>query len=42
MTSLGVLYDSTGNDVNTTVQTVAKMVKEDWVRPSVSVYALAS
>ena len=31
MTSLGVLYDFTGNDVNTTVQTVAKMVKEDWV-----------
>lgn len=31
MTSLGVLYDFTGNDVNTTVQTVAKMVKEEWV-----------
>ncbi|TFY58874.1 hypothetical protein EVJ58_g6139 [Rhodofomes roseus] len=30
VTSLGVLYDFTGNDVNTTVQTVAKMVKEDW------------
>ncbi|KZT69652.1 hypothetical protein DAEQUDRAFT_756803 [Daedalea quercina L-15889] len=30
VTSLGILYDFTGNDVNTTVQTVAKMVKEDW------------
>ena len=32
ITSLGVLYDFTGNDVNTTVQTVAEMVKEEWVR----------
>ena len=37
MTSLGVLYDFTGNDVNTTVQTVAKMVKEEWVSLSTSV-----
>lgn len=42
MTSLGVLYDFTGNDVNTTVQTVAKMVKEHWVRPSVYMYTLVS
>jgi hypothetical protein len=26
-----VLYDFTGNDVNTTVQKVADMVKEQWV-----------
>ena len=31
ITSLGVLYDFTGNDVNTTVQSVANMVKEQWV-----------
>ncbi|OCH90565.1 hypothetical protein OBBRIDRAFT_834882 [Obba rivulosa] len=30
VTSLGILYDFTGNDVNTTVQTVADMVKEEW------------
>ncbi|KAF8557876.1 hypothetical protein OG21DRAFT_1406257 [Imleria badia] len=30
VTSLGVLYDFTGNDVNTTVQSVANMVKEQW------------
>ncbi|KAJ7272004.1 Metallo-dependent phosphatase-like protein [Mycena haematopus] len=30
VTSLGVLYDFTGNDFNTTVQPVAAMVKEDW------------
>lgn len=32
ITSLGVLYDFTGNSENTTVQTVAEMVKEHWVR----------
>lgn len=32
ITSLGVLFNFTGNDVNTTVQTVANMVKEQWVR----------
>ena len=31
VTSLGVLYDFTGNDKNTTVQKVADMVKEEWV-----------
>ncbi|KAF9229933.1 hypothetical protein BU15DRAFT_69627, partial [Melanogaster broomeanus] len=31
VTSLGVLYNFYGNDVNTTVQTVANMVKEEWV-----------
>ena len=31
MTSLGVLYDFTGNSANTTVQFVADMVKEQWV-----------
>lgn len=31
ITSLGVLFDFTGNDVNTTVQVVADMVKEQWV-----------
>ena len=30
VTSLGVLYDFTGNDKNTTVQKVANMVKEKW------------
>ncbi|EMD32950.1 hypothetical protein CERSUDRAFT_118376 [Gelatoporia subvermispora B] len=30
VTSVGVLYDFTGNDVNTTVQPVAEMVKEEW------------
>ena len=30
MTSLGVLYNFTGNDKNTTVQPVADMVKEQW------------
>ena len=31
VTSLGVLFDFTGNDVNTTVQKVEDMVKETWV-----------
>ncbi|EPQ55276.1 hypothetical protein GLOTRDRAFT_76623, partial [Gloeophyllum trabeum ATCC 11539] len=30
VTALGVLYDFTGNDVNTTVQKVEDMVKEAW------------
>ncbi|KAJ7593234.1 Metallo-dependent phosphatase-like protein [Mycena floridula] len=30
VTSLGVLFDFTGNDVNTTVQPVEAMVKETW------------
>ncbi|KIK61123.1 hypothetical protein GYMLUDRAFT_43221 [Collybiopsis luxurians FD-317 M1] len=30
ITSLGVLFDFTGNDVNTTVQKVEDMVKEQW------------
>ncbi|KAI0776233.1 Metallo-dependent phosphatase-like protein [Trametes elegans] len=30
VTSLGVLYNFTGNDANTTVQKVADMVKENW------------
>ena len=32
VTSLGVLYDFTGNSANTTVQKVEDMVKEQWVR----------
>ena len=32
VTSLGVLFDFTGNDDNTTVQKVEDMVKEHWVR----------
>ena len=32
VTSLGVLFDFTGNDVNTTVQKVEDMVNEQWVR----------
>jgi hypothetical protein len=32
VTSLGVLYDFTGNVANTTVQKVEDMVKEAWVR----------
>ena len=32
VTSLGVLFNFTGNDKNTTVQPVANMVKEAWVR----------
>jgi hypothetical protein len=31
VTSLGVLFDFTGNDHNTTVQKVENMVKEAWV-----------
>ena len=31
VTSLGVLYDFTDNDKNTTVQKVEDMVKEQWV-----------
>jgi len=31
VTALGVLYDFTGNDKNTTVQPPADMVKEPWV-----------
>ncbi|KAF5365960.1 hypothetical protein D9758_006656 [Tetrapyrgos nigripes] len=30
VTALGVLFDFTGNDVNTTVQKVEDMVKEEW------------
>ena len=30
VTSLGVLFDFTGNDDNTTVQKVEDMVKENW------------
>ncbi|CCM03935.1 uncharacterized protein FIBRA_06087 [Fibroporia radiculosa] len=36
ITSLGVLYDFTGNDVNTTVQTVADMVKEEWFAEAIA------
>lgn len=32
VTSFGVLFDFTGNAQNTTVQKVADMVKEKWVR----------
>ncbi|KAG6382133.1 Metallo-dependent phosphatase-like protein [Boletus reticuloceps] len=37
VTSLGVLYDFTGNSVNTTVQFVADMVKEQWVSGSICI-----
>ncbi|KAG2366668.1 Metallo-dependent phosphatase-like protein [Suillus spraguei] len=36
ITSLGVLYDFTGNDVNTTVQTVADMVEEQWFAEAIA------
>ncbi|KAH7909661.1 Metallo-dependent phosphatase-like protein [Hygrophoropsis aurantiaca] len=36
ITSLGVLYDFTGNDVNTTVQMVADMVKEQWFTEAIA------
>ncbi|KAJ4471596.1 Metallo-dependent phosphatase-like protein [Lentinula aciculospora] len=36
ITSLGVLFDFTGNDVNTTVQTVADMVKEQWFTEAIA------
>ncbi|KAJ3896383.1 Metallo-dependent phosphatase-like protein [Lentinula edodes] len=36
ITSLGVLYDFTGNDVNTTVQSVADMVKEQWFAEAIA------
>ncbi len=39
VTSLGVIFDFTGNDVNTTVQKVEDMVKEHWVR-AVSQYSM--
>ena len=32
VTALGVLFDFTGNDKNTTVQKVENMVNETWVR----------
>ncbi|KAI0359543.1 hypothetical protein OH77DRAFT_1035258 [Trametes cingulata] len=35
VTSLGVLYDFTGNDVNTTVQKVQDMVKESWFKEAI-------
>ena len=35
VTSLGVIFDFTGNSANTTVQTVANMVKEQWVSASI-------
>ncbi|KAJ3737648.1 Metallo-dependent phosphatase-like protein [Lentinula guzmanii] len=36
ITSLGVLFDFTGNDVNTTVQPVADMVKEQWFAEAIA------
>ncbi|KAE9403326.1 hypothetical protein BT96DRAFT_964523 [Gymnopus androsaceus JB14] len=36
ITSLGVLYDFTGNDVNTTVQSVANMVQEQWFADAIA------
>ena len=35
VTALGVLYDFTGNDVNTTVQKVEDMVKESWFHEAI-------
>jgi len=43
VTSLGVLFDFTGNADNTTVQKVEDMVKEQWVGiipPSAAVYLI--
>ncbi|KAI9573256.1 Metallo-dependent phosphatase-like protein [Boletus coccyginus] len=37
VTSLGVLFDFTGNSANTTVQSVADMVKEEWVSASICI-----
>ncbi|KDQ56355.1 hypothetical protein JAAARDRAFT_132659 [Jaapia argillacea MUCL 33604] len=36
VTALGVLYDFTGNDVGTTVQPVADMVKEAWFAEAIA------
>ncbi|KAG1787055.1 Metallo-dependent phosphatase-like protein [Suillus plorans] len=36
ITSLGVIFDFTGNDVNTTVQAVGDMVKEQWFVEAIS------
>ncbi|KAF8420578.1 Metallo-dependent phosphatase-like protein [Boletus edulis BED1] len=36
VTSFGVLYDFTGNSVNTTVQLVADMVKEQWFAEAIA------
>ncbi|KZT43442.1 hypothetical protein SISSUDRAFT_695204 [Sistotremastrum suecicum HHB10207 ss-3] len=36
VTSLGVLYNFSGNDVNTTVQHVADMVKEQWFAEAIA------
>ncbi|KAH9928983.1 5'-nucleotidase [Amylocystis lapponica] len=36
VTSLGILYDFTGNAKNTTVQTVAKMVAEKWFKDAIA------
>ena len=35
VTSVGVLYDFTGNDKNTTVQKVEDMVKEQWFHEAI-------
>ena len=35
VTSLGVLYDFTGNDHNTTVQRVQDMVNESWFHEAI-------
>ena len=42
VTSLGVLFDFTGNAVNTTVQFVSDMVKEQWVSTSFRNYVNVS
>ncbi|KAH0828973.1 Metallo-dependent phosphatase-like protein [Lanmaoa asiatica] len=36
VTSLGVIFDFTGNSANTTVQTVADMVKEQWFAEAIA------
>ncbi|KAG2046192.1 hypothetical protein BDR06DRAFT_1014935 [Suillus hirtellus] len=36
ITSLGVMFDFTGNDVNTTVQAVGDMVKEQWFAEAIA------
>lgn len=36
ITSLGVIFNFTGNDVNTTVQSVGHMIKEQWFAEAIS------
>ena len=42
VTALGVIFDFTGNDVNTTVQKVEDMVNEQWVSAWLRVRGVSS